>query len=201
MMGKRYDSPSARVLAGKLGQALAQACLAANSCLAHDRGALPGATAAAIELARLRDTPAGLVESVQSTGVRHRHVTAITSQRRLARFANDVADALDPLDRGDSYRDGASQPNARSKRGGGYACRVAKRMSALPAAAAALIDSQHKSSITAQIGLRGAVQPWIDVPIDYPFRVAHAPDALVTERLQQLAAANRLGGLNLAVST
>jgi hypothetical protein len=64
---------------------------------------------------------------------------------------------------------------------------------------AALIDSQHKSSIAAQIGLRGAVQPWIDAPIDYPFRVAHAPDAQVTNRLQELAAANRLGSLSLAV--
>ncbi len=201
MMGKRYDSPSGRVLAGQIALALAQACLAANSCLAHDRGALPGATMAAVELARLRDTPAGLVESVQRTGVRHRRVTAITSQRRLAQLANDVADALDPVDRTDTYGAGASAASGRTiKRAGGYACLVAKRSGAAPDAAIALIDSQRKSTIAAQISLRGAVQPWIDAPIDYPFRVARAPDAQAAERLQQLAFANRLGSLNLAVS-
>jgi len=200
MLGKRYDAPSGRVVAGQLAQALAQAGLAANIDLAHDRGALAGASVAAIELARLGGMPAMLIESAQRTGVRHRRVTAITSQRRLARLANDVADALDPLDPNHSHRDDASQTSGNVKRAGGYARLIAKRRGALPGAAEAILDSQHKSSIVAQIGLRGAVQPWIDAPIDYPFRVAQVPDAQATERLQQLAAANRLGGLNLAVN-
>jgi ribonucleoside-diphosphate reductase alpha chain len=199
MLGRRYDSPSGRVIAGQIAQALAQASLAANSSLARDRGALSGASVAAVELARLRAMPAMLVESAQRTGVRHRRVTAITSHRRLARLANDVADGLDPLDHSDSLRDGEITASGRIRRAGGYACLIANRDGASPAAVA-LIDSQHNSSIVAQIGLRGAVQPWIDEPIDYPFRVAHAPDAQVTERLQQLAAANRLGGFKLAVT-
>jgi hypothetical protein len=200
MLGKRYDSASGRVLAGQIAQALAQAGLAANSCLARDRGALSGASNAALELARLRDTPATLIESAQRTGVRHRRVTAITSQRRLARLANDVVDALDPLDPGDSRRGGANPTSGHVKRAGGYARLVAKRGGELPGAAAALLDSQHKSSIAAQIGLRGAVQPWIDAPIDYPIRVAQVPDAQATSRLQLLATANRLGNLTLAVN-
>jgi hypothetical protein len=200
LMGKRYDSPSGRVLAGQIAQALAHACLAANSCLANDRGALPDAAIAAVELARLRDAPSVLLQSVQRTGVRHRCVTGITSQRRLAQLANGLADALDPLDRCDFQRDGASIANGRTKSAGGYACLIAKRGGALPGAAAAFIDGQRKSSLAAQISLRGAVQPWIDAPIDYPFRVAHVPDAQVTARLQQLAAANRLGDLNVAVN-
>jgi ribonucleoside-diphosphate reductase alpha chain len=198
MLGKRYDGPSGRVLAGQIAQALAQASLAANSSLAHDRGALSGAAVAAAELARLRGMPAMLVEAAQRTGVRHRRITAIASHRRLARLANDVADGLDTLDH-DSQRDGEITASGRIKRAGGYACLIANRDGASPGAVA-LIDSQHNSSIVAQIGLRGAVQPWIDAPIDYPFRVAHAPDAQVTERLLQLAAANRLGRFKFAVT-
>jgi len=200
LMGKRYDSPSGRVLAGQIAQALAHACLAANCGLANDRGALSDASIAAVELARLRDAPSALLESVQRTGVRHRRVTGITSQRRLAQLANGLADALDPLDRCDFQRDGASTANGRTRSAGGYACLIAKRGGALPDTAAAFIDGQCKSSLAAQISLRGAVQPWIDAPIDYPFRVAHVPDAQITARLQQLAAANRLGDLNLAVN-
>ena len=200
MSGKRYDSPSGRVLAGQIAQALAHASLAANSCLAHDRGALSGASTVALELARLRDTPAMLVESVRRTGVRHCRVTAITSQPRLARLANDAADALDPLDRSDSQRDDAGPAGGHAKRAGGYARLIAKRGGALPGAAAALLDSQRQSSIAAQIGLRGAVQPWIDVPIDYPIRVTRAPDAQASDRMRQLADANHLGGFKVAVT-
>ena len=200
MLGKRYDSPSGRVLAGQIAQALAQAGLAANSSLAHDRGALSGASIPAVELARRRDMPAMLVESAERTGVRHRRVTAITSQPRLARLANGVADALDPLDCGDSHRDDANPNSGHVKRAGGYARLIAKHGGALPGAAAAVLDIQRKSSLAAQIGLRGAVQPWIDVPIDYPFHVAQVPDPQATGRLQQLAAANRLGDLNLAIN-
>jgi hypothetical protein len=38
------------------------------------------------------------------------------------------------------------------------------------------------------------------VRIDYLFRVEHAPDPQVTERSQQLGAANRLGDLHIALS-
>lgn len=200
MLGKRYDSPAGRVLAGQIAQTLAQACLGANSRLAQDRGALTDTAMAAVELARLRDMPAALIDSVQRTGVRHHRVTAITSQRRLAQLANDVADALDPLDWSDSQRESTSQTGPRARRAGGYTRIVARRSGALSGPMAAVLDSRRRSSLAAQIALRGAVQPWIDAPIDYPFRVEHAPDAQATERLQQLAAANRLGNLSLAVN-
>ena len=200
LLGKRYDSPSGRVQAGQIAQALAEACLGANIRLARDRGHLPGGTDAAVELLLQRGVQPGLVESVQRTGLRHQRVTAITSQRRLARFANDVADGLDPIDRCDLSWDGASPVGARTRRTGGYACIIAKRSSALSGSMPTVIDGRRRSSIAAQIALRGAVQPWIDAPIDYPFRIEHAPDAQATERLRQLAAANRLGDLNLALN-
>jgi hypothetical protein len=193
MMGRRHDSAPGHELAGQIAQALARACLAANSCLARDRGALPGAALAAVELARQRGMPTALVESAQRNGVRHRRVTAITSQPRLARLANDVTDGLDPLDCADSVRSTLSSSSGRTKRSGGYASLMAKRGGALAGAAAAFIESERNSSIAAQIGLRGAVQAWIDAPIDYAFRVAQAPDAQAAEQLQQLAAANGLG--------
>ena len=77
---------------------------------------------------------------------------------------------------------------------------MAKRGGALAGAAAAFIEGERNSSIAAQIGLRGAVQAWIDAPIDYAFRVAQAPDARVAEHLQQLAAANGLGNVNFVVN-
>ncbi len=200
LLGKRFDSPSGRVQAGQIAQALAEACVGANSRLAHERGSLPEGRDAAVELLRQRGIRGGIVESVQRTGLRHRRVTAITSQLRLARLANDVADALDPLDRSDSSWEGASSVGSRAKRAGGYAYIIAKRSGAVSGSVATVIDGGHRSSIAAQIALRGAVQPWIDAPIDYPFRVEYAPDARFTERLQQLAAANRLGGFKLAVS-
>lgn len=201
LLGKRYDSPAGRVLAGRIAQALAEAALQANIRLARGRGPLPDRGIAAIEKARLRGMPADLVESAERTGLRHARVTAITSQRRLARLANDVADALDPLEAVESHRVDAITGAARTKRAGGYVQAVARRLAALPRAAAVAVDDRQPSSTVAQITLRGAVQPWIDAPIDYPFRVARAPDAQSAMRLQQLAAANQLGDLTLAVNT
>lgn len=201
LLGKRYDSPAGRVLAGRMARTLAEGALCSNVRLAGSRGAKPDRAVAAIEQARLRGMPADLVESAERTGLRHACVTAITSQRRLAKLANDVTDALDPLESGESQRGTATAGVVRAKRSGGFVQAVARRLGTLPRAAASAVDDRHPSSLAAQITLRGAVQPWIDAPIDYPFRVEHVPDAQSTVRWKQLAAANRLGDLTLAVNS
>lgn len=201
LLGKRYDSPAGRVLAGSMAQTLAEGALHANVRLARDRGALADRGAMAIEKARSRGMAHDLVEAAERTGLRHACVTAITSQRRLAKLANDVTDALDPLECGESQRVNASAGGVRAKRSGGFVQTVARRLGTLPRAAANAIDDRHPSSLAAQITLRGAVQPWIDAPIDYPFRVEYAPDAQATIRWKQLAAANRLGDLTVAVNS
>jgi ribonucleoside-diphosphate reductase alpha chain len=198
LLGKRYDSPAGRVLAGRMAQTLAEGALRANVRLAHDRGALADRGAMAIERARSRGMAHDLVDAAERTGLRHACVTAITSQRRLAKLANDVTDALDPLECGEPQRLNA---NVHAKRFGGFVQTVARRLGTLPRAAAGAIDDRQPSSLAAQITLRGAVQPWIDAPIDYPFRVEHAPDPQATIRWKQLAAANRLGDLTLAVNS
>lgn len=201
LLGKRYDSPAGRVLAGRMAQTLAEGALRANVRLAQSRGPQADRGAAGIEKARLRGMPADLIEAASHAGLRHARVTAITSQRRLAQLANDVTDALDPLEFGESQRINATAGAARAKRSGGYVQAVARRMGALPRAVASAIDDRHPSSLAAQITLRGAVQPWIDAPIDYPFRVERAPDAQAAVRWKQLAAANRLGELTVAVNS
>ena len=200
LLGKRYDSPAGRVLAGRMAQTLAEGALRANVRLAHDRGARADRGAVAIEKARARGFAQDLVEAAERTGLRHACVTAITSQRRLAQLANDVADALDPLEPGDPQRVNA-KGTVRTKRCSGYVQAVARRLGTQPKAASTAIDDRHASSLAAQITLRGAVQPWIDVPIEYPFRVERAPDAQAAVRWKQLAEANRLGDLTLTVNS
>jgi ribonucleoside-diphosphate reductase alpha chain len=60
-------------------------------------------------------------------------------------------------------------------------------------ASVALDPAAHRpASLTAQVGIRAAMQPWIDDPIDYPLRATDAPDALDAERAARLASEHRL---------
>lgn len=196
LLGKRYDSPGGRVLAGRIARALAEGCFAANVRLARDRAGSAPDREHTISVARLRDMPAELIVAAEATGVRRARSTAIDSHARIARFANDVADALDPLDGGEADRSLHSPGASRQGAAGGYAATIARRSGAhLPAPKPGA--GGRRSTIAAQIALRGAVQPWIDVPIDYPFRVAQLPDTRSTARWQQLAAANRLGDVTV----
>ena len=139
-LGQNYDSAFAREFAGEIGSALAQGCLACSVRLARDRGAAQGDLPA-----YARHMPSELLADIARYGVRHLRTTAITSQPRLALFANNTSDALDPP-------------------------------LATPADYAA-----PAIRVDAQIAVRSAMQPWIDAPIDYPFRVGQAPD--LTARL------------------
>lgn len=90
-LGQNYDSAFAREFAGEIGSALAQGCLACNVRLARDRGAAQGS---APDYAR--HVPSELLADIARYGLRHPRTTAITSQPRLALFANNTSDALDP---------------------------------------------------------------------------------------------------------
>jgi ribonucleoside-diphosphate reductase alpha chain len=197
LLGKRYDSPGGRVLAGRIAQALAQGCFAASVRLARDRAGSAPHGEHAIAAARSRGMPAELLASAQATGVRRARCTAIDSHPRLALFANNVANALDPLDSGETDRSRHSQGPSRQIAACGYAAMLARRSGGAHLPTPVTGAGESKSTIAAQIALRGAVQPWIDVPIDYPFRAANVPDARSAARWQQLAAANRLGGVTV----
>jgi hypothetical protein len=58
-----------------------------------------------------------------------------------------------------------------------------------------------RTSLSAQIKLRGAVQPWIDAPIRYPFRVTGASASRSNAYWQRLAEAHQLGEVTLADET
>jgi ribonucleotide reductase alpha subunit len=202
LLGKRYDSAAGRVLASRIAKALAEGCFAANVRLARDRGAMPEPAPDAIDAAAMRGMPADLLDCATRYGLRRATSTAITSQRRLARFANNVADALDPLD---DHHDAASKQPAvsrvRMRSSCGYAFALARRIGVTQLLAAQVAENSHGASVTAQIALRGAVQPWIDAPIDYPFRITNMPDDRSAHHWQQLARANHLGGLTLALES
>jgi ribonucleoside-diphosphate reductase alpha chain len=189
LLGKRYDGAAGRVMAAAIAQALAEGCAQASSCLAAQRGALAGW--------RLPPCASGFSDELRAvlarSGMRHRRLTAISSQPRLARLANNVTDALDPIDadgRRGNLRDGCSPS---------YAIALA-RATAGSDAATAMCAALPRVALPAQIDLRGAVQPWIDTPIDYPFRAAAGVDARSAVFWNRLANAHRLGEMTLAES-
>lgn len=196
LLGKRYASPAGRVAAGAIARALAEGCLHANVRLARDRGNWGASAGTPLATARARDLPADLQADIARRGLRHVHSTAITSQPRLALFANAVADAIDPLDAA-AERAAGHGAAERSSRPAGYAFALARRLGCEGAAATALHESTDVS-VAAQIDLRGAVQPWIDWPIDYPLRVSREPDLRAARHWQRLANAYRLGNLRWA---
>ena len=185
MLNKRYDSASGRVLASRMAQALAEACLGADVRLARTRGAMSSErTDAAIMRARKRGMPRELIEAAECTGLRHSLLTAIHSQRRLAEFANHATDAIDPLPGGN--------PPART-----YAAIIAGRTAVAAGPCADMLPLARRQSISAQLALRGAMQPWIDAPINYALKVDELPDSRAAAHWRQLAAAHHLGDLTL----
>ncbi|MFT3791779.1 MAG: hypothetical protein QM741_12060 [Rudaea sp.] len=97
LLGLDYACAEARMQARRIAQALAEGSLDATIALAESRGRALRCDAAWFERARLRETPTDLVARARRHGLRHIGLTAITPQPRLARFANDVGDAIHPL--------------------------------------------------------------------------------------------------------
>ena len=196
LLGKRYDSTAGRVAAGAIARALAEGCLHANVRLARDRGNWGASAGSPLANARARDLSADLQADIARRGLRHVHSTAITSQPRLALFANAVADAIDPLDAA-AEKGAGHGAGERTSRPAGYAFALARRLGCEGTAATVLRESTD-ISVAAQIELRGAVQPWIDWPIDYPVRVSREPDSRATRHWQRFANAYRLGNVRWA---
>lgn len=167
LLATPFDSAAGRAFAAEMARALAEGCLAANIQLAAQRGAQSVCDGALLDLLHRRAMPATLLALANQHGLRYRKLTAITAHPRLALFANNVADALDPMPQR------ATKSNARSE------------VSHTPVSA----------SIEAQVELRGALQPWIDASIKYPIWVPHLPDPSSISRYRRLAATHDLGEL------
>ena len=147
LLGLDYNSMEACRQAQSLAQSLAEGCLRASIALAEIRGATMYCDEAWIERARLRGPPDDLIERAGRHGLRHAGLTSINPQPKLARFANDTSDAVLPLTASDAL--------------------LAYRGSwpSVPAVAA----------VSAQLAIRGAMQPWIDEPISGPVRTLSKP--------------------------
>jgi ribonucleoside-diphosphate reductase alpha chain len=168
-LGMDYDSTKARAVAGSMAQALAEACLRASVCLACERGACAD-TDTLLAASKARGMPTDLLADASRRGLRHQRLTAITSQRRLALLANNVTDALDPL---------PSDTRTRQPRSPGYALTMARQYVTQDFARDLLSKAPAAISVAAQRELRGAVQPWMDVPIDYELRASSEPLVLL----------------------
>lgn len=155
LLGLAYDSDEGRAQAAAIASALAHGCLGGSIALARDRGAHVLCDDAWSEQAHRRGYRHELIAAAVRYGLRQRRLTAISSQPRLALFANGVADALDPLPKDLPTAADANVP-----------CRCDDAMSALAAA-----------DVAAQLRMRAAVQPWIDEPIAYPVAICCDPRA------------------------
>ena len=136
LLGIPYASVEAQHQARLVARALAEGCLRGAIDLADERGEREPLADRRYLAARwlARDMPPGLVQDGLRVGVRHALLTAIDPHPRLARLANCVADALDPLPGSFALEaTSADVPN-------GY--------------------------IHASRGIRAAMQPWIDAPIE-----------------------------------
>jgi len=155
LMGIRYDSAAARMQARRVARALAHGCAKGSVALAGRR---PPAMKADVEWkqrAYRRGLPRRLIDDAGCTGVRHRNFTSITSQRRLALFANAASDALEPA--ADSARTYVIEAieGERRVRSPGYAATLLGGVAPVGATPVAAMEA-----------LREAMQAWIDEPID-----------------------------------
>ncbi len=185
LLGCGYDDDAGRVLVAAWARALAEGSFAASAELALERGATGGAIPA-IERAILRGFAPDVVRAAHHHGLRHRRLTAIVPHPRLALLANDVADALDPLQDAPHPRTIIAAPgDGRTMYSSGCALNVLQaggsRAHAAPATLAALPWS-------AQIRMRAAVQPWMDEPIAYHLLFTAEPDAQQVVEMSQQAA-------------
>lgn len=166
-LGLAYDSGAGREEAVRIAAGLAHGALEASlAAVAAGAPAVPRAAAARAMAAELR-----------YRGGAHAALTAIERHPELALLADNVGDAVDPIDgQPRAYRI-ASPAGERVVRSAGGTDALRRELGA-PAIAAGWPPA------SAQLALRAAIAPWIDAPIDYPLATAQA-DATVHLRCLQ----------------
>lgn len=184
LLGLRYDSEEGRAHAASLARALADGCRRANAQLAIERGVgAGGAQEALLRQGRAGAAPA-LVRGGRVVGQRHATLASVSSQPRLALFANAVADALDPL-MGFGHAYVFVAPGGQRKvLSSGYAFTLLGKDRATEGD-----ETLGRVGWEPQLRMRAAVQPFMDEPVDYPLLVARYPDDAERRRADQLAGA------------
>ena len=183
LLGLAYDADAARALAAALARSLAQGCHRGASQLARERGASAPCTEAWRARAQAQDVAPEIIVEATRRGIRHSRLTAITSQAKLAVFANNLADALDPIVT-------TSRPDhaARDTQRGVSARSLAATHSYPPVFPAQGPAADCTASVVAQLKLRAVMRNWIDEPIDYPLLVRSEPDEYASNRWATIAA-------------
>lgn len=171
----RYDSAAARAQGGEIGRALAEGCFRGAVRSTKKPGVCKESSSAMLERAVERGMPTDLLNDARRHGLRHTQLTAISAQPHLSLFANNVADALDPIQGSDTLRHIVTNEQTRSVRSSGYAANIRQTMSS-PTLSSLRAEKIEAPSISAQIAMRRAIQPWIDESINYVQRDTHAAD-------------------------
>ncbi len=195
LLGLRYDSAEGRAFAGRIARTFAEGCLAGNAHMARERGARFEHGGTIAELAKLRGISAELIAEAATFGLRHASLTAIVSRPKLALLANNVADALDPLNAGVRLQTIEANAISRTIRSRGYAAILALHNPGAQARELVAGNTIDSTTVPAQIEMRGAMQPWIDSRIDYPISTSSQLDPDSIERWKGLAMQRQLGQL------
>ncbi|MGH8123485.1 MAG: ribonucleotide reductase N-terminal alpha domain-containing protein [Rudaea sp.] len=195
LLGLRYDSAEGRAFAGRIARIFAEGCLAGNAGMARERGARFGYGGTIAELTKFPGISAELIAQASTFGLRHASLTAIVSRPKLALLANNVADALDPLNAGTRLQTIEANAISRTIRSHGYAAMLALHDPGAKAQELVAENTIDSTTMSAQIEIRGAMQPWIDSRIDYPFSTSGRFDTDSIERWKGLAVQRQLGQL------
>ncbi len=176
----RYDSAAACAQSSEIGRALAEGCFRGAVRSAKELGACEESSSAMLECAVERGIPTELLNDAGRHGLRHTQLTAISAQPHLSLFANNVADALDPIKGSDTVHHIVTDEQTRSVRSSGYAANIRHTLSSTTLSPLC-VEKIDVPSISAQIAMRRAIQPWIDESIDYVPRNTHVADASAWE--------------------
>lgn len=187
LLGLRYDGAPARTFVRNLGRWLADGCWRANVLLARDGGARVALTGALRGRASARGIAPELIAEAERYGLQYVSPLALVAHPRLALLANGIADGLDPI--ACTGRAVRFPPDGRIVRSDGCA-RVVLRATGSTLPAGEALDG---ISISAQLELRGALQPWLDAPIDCVMRVARLPTPVEIDRARAQAVLLGLG--------
>jgi len=163
LMDIPYASQRARLLAQEISLALARGSLRRSIGLARQWGPRVNIVRHSPIASRLRSIAPELAKEAEIHGLRHASLTAISSHPRLARLANNVADAAKPLA---CARDAAHVMVGALPCPGmqGYAIEWSRRHGALPQQLAALLQAAT-APVSSQLVVRGAFQQWMDEPM------------------------------------
>jgi ribonucleoside-diphosphate reductase alpha chain len=153
-LGEGYVGETATSRAREIACAFAEGCLIGDVTLARERGANALDAKRWSSRLRVRGFGGALLSEVDRYGLRHSRLTAIASHPRLALFANNTTDGVDPMIRIDAQR----------------------RPAAAQWCDSALVRASSLSAQIAQLELRAAIQPWIDRSIDTPLLTLSEPD-------------------------